>query len=96
MKKYYGGNQLSLLLRKGVYPNDYVDCLKKIGETCLPPKEPFYSKRTGEGITNEDNNEYVGTEFDPAEESKFISYFDANNLMVGQCQNNFKHLNLSV
>ena len=26
------------------------------------------------------NNEYRGTEFDPAEESKFISYLDANNL----------------
>ena len=26
------------------------------------------------------NNEYVGTEFDPAEESKFISYLNANNL----------------
>ena len=26
------------------------------------------------------NNEYMGTVFDPAEESKFISYLDANNL----------------
>ena len=26
------------------------------------------------------NNEYMGTEFDPDEESKFISYLDANNL----------------
>ena len=25
------------------------------------------------------NNEYMGTEFDSAEESKFISYLDANN-----------------
>ena len=30
LKKYYNGNQLSLLLRKGVYPCDYGDCLKKI------------------------------------------------------------------
>ena len=28
LKKYYSGNQLSLLLRKGVYPYDYVDCMK--------------------------------------------------------------------
>ena len=27
-KKYNSGNQLSLLLRKGVYPYDYVDCMK--------------------------------------------------------------------
>ena len=26
------------------------------------------------------NNDYMGTEFEPAEESKFISYLDANNL----------------
>ena len=53
-KKYYSGNQLSLLLRKGAYPYDYVDCLKNLDETCLPPKEAFYSKLTGEGITDED------------------------------------------
>ena len=28
LKKYYNGNQLSLLLRKGVYSYDYVDCMK--------------------------------------------------------------------
>ena len=56
LKKYYSCNQLSLLLRKGVYPYDYVDCMKKLDETRLPPKEAFYSKLTGEGITDEDNN----------------------------------------
>ena len=54
LKKYYCGNQLSLLLRKGVYPYDYVDCMKKLDETSLPPKEEFYSKLTGEGITDDD------------------------------------------
>ena len=54
LKKYYSVNQLSLLLRKGVYPYDYVDCLKKLDETSLPPKEAFYSKLTDEGITDED------------------------------------------
>ena len=48
------GNQLSLLLRKGVYPYDYVDCLKKLDETSLPPKEAFYYNLTGECITDED------------------------------------------
>ena len=28
------------------------------------------------------NNDYMGTGFDPAEDSKFISYLDANNLYV--------------
>ena len=54
LKKYYSGNQLSLLLRKDVYLYDYVDCMKKFHENILPPTEAFYSKITGEGITDED------------------------------------------
>ena len=54
LKKYYSGNQLSLLLRKGAYPYDYVDSIKKLDETSLPPNEAFYSKLTGEGIIDED------------------------------------------
>ena len=53
-KKYYSGNQLSLLLRKGVYPYDYVDCMQKLDETSLTPKEACYFKLTGEVITDED------------------------------------------
>ena len=54
LKKYYSGNQLSPLLRKGVYPYDYVDCMNKLDETSLPPNEAFYSKLTGEDIIDED------------------------------------------
>ena len=54
LKKYYSGNQLSLLLRKDVYPYDYVDCMKKLDETSHPPKDAFYSKLTGQGIADED------------------------------------------
>ena len=42
LKKYYSGKQLSLLLRKGVYPYDYVECLKKLDETSLPKKKHFF------------------------------------------------------
>ena len=41
LKKYYSGNQLSLLLRKGVYPYDYVDCLKKLDEKAFLQKKHF-------------------------------------------------------
>ena len=54
LKKYYSGNQHSLLLRKGVYPYDYVNCLTKLDETSFLPKETFYSKLTNEGITDKD------------------------------------------
>ena len=32
LNKNYSGNQFSLLLRKGVYPYYYVDCLNKLDE----------------------------------------------------------------
>ena len=54
LKKYYSGNQLSLLLRNCVYPYDNADCMKKIDIISLSPKESFYFKLTGEGITVED------------------------------------------
>ena len=54
LKKCYSGNQLKILLRKDVYPYDYVGCMKKLDETSLPPNEAFYFKLTGEGITDED------------------------------------------
>jgi hypothetical protein len=50
----YSGKQLDLLLRKGVYPYDYVDCLAKLDETSLPPKDSFYSRLNDSGITDED------------------------------------------
>ena len=51
-KKYYSGNQRSLLFRKDVCEYDYVDCMKKLDETSLPPNEAIYSKLTGDGITD--------------------------------------------
>ena len=54
IKSYYSGKQLDLLLRKGVYPYDWVDSIDKFSETQLPPHEAFYSKLCDEGIRHED------------------------------------------
>ena len=43
-----------LLTRKGVYPYDYVSSLNKLSETCLPPKEEFYSRLNDEDISDDD------------------------------------------
>jgi len=45
---------LSLLLKEGAYPYNYMDSLKKLDETTLPPKQACYSKLSGEGIGDED------------------------------------------
>ena len=54
VKSRYTGEQLDLVLRKGAYPYDYMDSLKRLNETKLPPKEAFYSKLSGEGIDDQD------------------------------------------
>ena len=54
LEKYYMGEKLNLIKRKGVYPYDYMDTEERFKENCLPPKKAFYSKLNGEGITNED------------------------------------------
>ena len=47
-------NKFVLLLRKGVYPYEYMDSWEKFDETTLPPKEDFYSELNLEGISDED------------------------------------------
>ena len=47
-------NKFSLLLRKGVYPYEYMDSCEKFNKTELPDKESFYSELNKEGITDED------------------------------------------
>ena len=47
-------NKFILLLRKGVYPYEYMDSWKKIDEITLPRKEVFHSNLNLEDISNED------------------------------------------
>ena len=43
-----------MLLRKVVYPYEYMDSWEKFNETSLPDKEYFYSELNKEHITDED------------------------------------------
>ena len=54
VKRYYMGNKLSLLTRKGVYPYEYMDSLERLKETQLPPREAFYSRLNDEGFSDKD------------------------------------------
>ena len=54
LKRYYTGDKLSLVMRKGVYPYEYMDSLERLKETQLPQREAFYSRLNDEGISDED------------------------------------------
>ena len=47
-------NKFVLLLRKGVYPYEYMDSWERFNETSLPPKKGFYSELNLEDIKDED------------------------------------------
>ena len=48
-------NKFILLLRKGVYPYEYMDSWKRFDETSLPDKEAFYSSLNMEDNTDIDH-----------------------------------------
>ena len=43
-----------MLVRKGVYPYEYIDSWEKFDETSIPPKEGFYRELNLENITDKD------------------------------------------
>ena len=47
-------NKFVLLLRKGVYPYEYMDSWERFNETSLPPKKDFYSELILEDISDKD------------------------------------------
>ena len=48
------GERVELLSRKGIYPYDYMNGIKKFSEEKLPTKEEFFSKLNDCGISDED------------------------------------------
>ena len=54
LERYYTKEEAELIKRKGVYPYEYMNTEERFSETKLPPKKAFYSRLSGEGITEED------------------------------------------
>ena len=53
ISRFWGlDEKFRLMIRKGVYPYEYMDGLKKFEETSLPPKGAFYSWLNMKGISD--------------------------------------------
>ena len=50
----YSENQYKLLIKKGIYPYEYMTDWDKFKEMKLPPREAFYSKLNMSGVKGED------------------------------------------
>ena len=54
LTEFYQGDELNLLLRKGVFPYDWFDNFDRLSNTELPPKEAFHSILNDSEISEED------------------------------------------
>ena len=50
----YGDPQYELLVRKGIYPYEYMDNWDRFAETSFPLKSSFYSKLNMSGVSDQD------------------------------------------
>lgn len=55
-KKLVPHDKLDLVLQKGVFPYDYIDCAARFNETSLPPRKAFYNKLTECKLSKKDFN----------------------------------------
>ncbi|XP_065680704.1 uncharacterized protein LOC136094698 [Hydra vulgaris] len=87
--------KLNLLLRKGVYPYEWVDSIDKLNETQLPPKESFYSRLNGAGISDEDylHAQTVWKEFDCETFKDYHNLYNvADVLLLAHVFENFRNV----
>ena len=68
-------NKFFLLLRKGIYPYEYIDSRKKFNENTIPPKEAFYSELNLEAINYADY-EHVNNVWEAFEIKNLCEYHD--------------------
>ena len=89
-------NKFVSLLRKGVYPYEYMESWERFDETSLPDKETFYSCLNMEGITNvghrhakrvfkESNNKNLGDYHDLCVQSDTLLRADAFEDFRNKC-----------
>ena len=68
-------NKFILLLRKGVYPYEYMDSWERFDETKLPSIDKFYSNLKLENLTDSDYR-YVNRVFKKSELKNMVEYHD--------------------
>ena len=90
---------MSLLLRKGVYPYEYMDSWKRFNETELADKESFYNELNKEHITDEDyvHAQKVWKEFNLKNVSEYHDlYVQSDTLLLADVFENFRDKCLEI
>ena len=86
-------NKFVMLLRKGVYPYEYMDGWDKFNETSMPNKESFYSNLTMKNITETDyihaNNVFKTFKLNNLGDYHDL-YVQSNTLLLADVFENFR------
>ena len=86
-------NKFVLLLRKSVYPYEYMDSWEKFSEISLQSKEDFYSNLNMEDISDIDyrhaNNVFKGFKLENLEDYHDL-YVQSDTLLLADVFNNFR------
>ena len=92
-------NKFILLLRKGVYPYEYMDNWERFNETSLPSKKDFYSNLNIEDIDDIDyrhgNNVFKGFKLDNLGDYHDL-YVKSNTLLLADVFENFRNMYIKV
>ena len=92
-------NKFILLLRKGVYPYEYMDSWEKFNETSLPNKEDFYRNLNMEDIGDIDyryaNNVFKGFKLENLGDYHDL-YVQSDKLLLADVFENFRDMCIKV
>ena len=92
-------NKFILMLRKGVYPYEYMDDWKKLNKTSLPEKEDFYSHLNMEDITDADyvHPKRVCKDFEIKHLGEYHDlYVQSDTLLLADVFENFRNICLEI
>ena len=92
-------NKFILLLRKGIYPYEYIDSWQRFDETSLPDKEAFYSNLNMEDIRDVDHRH--GKKVFKNFKLKHLSddhdlYVQSDTLLLADIFENFRNMCIKV
>ena len=97
--KYFTPKQAEILKQKGFYPYEYMDSEEKFNDTKIPPREAFYSKLSGRGITEKDYK-HAGNVWNSFNMKIFKEYHELYNitdvLLLADVFENFRDLCLKI
>ena len=99
ISKYFKPEEIELIKQKGFYPYEFMDTVEKFNDTKLPPREAFYSKLSGKGIS-EKNYKHAWNVWNTFKMKTFKDYHKLYNetdaLLLADVFENFRNLCLKI